>query len=61
MREQTVAHARLDGLSLKARKILGMPQEASVTRASNDELAARFFFGGVATVEALRAGYAGLV
>jgi len=47
--------------SWKARELLGIPREASVTRAGNAELAARFFFGDVATVEALRAGYVGLV
>ncbi len=47
--------------SWKARELLGIPQERKLAPANDIDLANRFFFGDIATLNALRAGYAGLV
>jgi hypothetical protein len=47
--------------SWKARELLGIPREQTITPATELDLANRFFFGDIAMLNALRTGYAGLV
>ena len=44
--------------SWKAREILKIPNEQELERPTKEELAARFFFGDIETLEALQSGYA---
>jgi hypothetical protein len=47
--------------SWKARELLGLSKDTKLEPATNNDLAQRFFFGDVETLEFLRMGYSGLV